>query len=83
MRSLKDGMLYSNLSTTRRNKKTQESLGEGKRERKQIKQGPVLVLDEEDDDLEDGDFHHVLCGNQPVCRYPCWLVIATIEQAFC
>ena len=52
-----DALLKTEYDKTQQ--KTQESLGKGKRERKQIKQGPVLVLDEEDDDLEDGDFHHV------------------------
>jgi hypothetical protein len=52
-----ESLLKSSYDATQQ--KTQESLGKGKRERKQIKQGPVLVLDEEDDDLEDGDFHHV------------------------
>jgi len=40
---------------------TQEILGKGKRERKQIKQGPVLAqLSDEDLDDDDDDFHHEL-----------------------
>ena len=55
MRSLKAGIL---LKSRRRDATEDPKVSVRVKGAKQIKQGPVLVLDE-DDDLEDGDFHHV------------------------